>query len=205
MSIRKVLKFGDPFLREKAKEVHKVSKKIQDLVTDLLDTMYAENGVGLAAPQIGENYRVFVVDVSTGDQPLNPMVFINPKIIKKSGATISNEGCLSFPEAYTGVRRYSDVMVKAMDRKGRSFVLEAHDGSLLARCIQHENDHLDGILFVDHALNRFDAEETLKEHNLPDLQVDKMLYEPELQAKIEELLEQIDITEETEEQGEDDK
>lgn len=82
MSIRKVVKFGDPFLREKAKEVHKVSKKIQDLVTDLLDTMYAENGVGLAAPQIGENYRVFVIDVSTGDQPLNPMVFINPKSLK---------------------------------------------------------------------------------------------------------------------------
>ena len=112
---------------------------------------------------------------------------------------------MSFPEAYTEVRRYSDVMVKAMDRKGRSFVLEAHDGSLLARCIQHENDHLDGILFVDHALNRFDAEETLKEHNLPDLQVDKMLEEPELQAKIDELLEQVDTEEETEEQGEDDK
>ena len=205
MSVKRVLQYGEKSLREPSKEVHKVSKKIQDLVTDLLDTMYAENGVGLAAPQIGENYRVFVIDVSTGDQPLNPMVFINPKIIKKSGATISNEGCLSFPEAYTEVRRYSDVMVKAMDRKGRSFVLEAHDGSLLARCIQHENDHLDGILFVDHALNRFDAEETLKEHNLPPLQVDKMLEEPELQAKIEELLDAVDTTEETEEQDEDDK
>ena len=205
MSVKKILKFGEQCLREKAKDVHKVSKKIQDLVTDLLDTMYAKNGVGLAAPQIGESYRVFVVDVSTGDEPLNPIVFINPKIIKKSGATISHEGCLSFPEAYTDVRRYSDIMVKAMDRKGRSFVLEAHDGTLLARCIQHENDHLDGILFVDHALNRFDAEETLKEHNLPDLQVDKMLEEPELQAKIDELLEQVDTEEETEEQGEDDK
>ena len=153
MAIRKILCFGDDFLRQKAKDVHKVSKKIQDLFTDLLDTMYASNGVGLAAPQIGEAYRVFVVDVSTNDEPLNPIVFINPKIIKKSGATISREGCLSFPEAFTDVRRYSDIMVKALDRKGRSFVLEAHEGSLLARCIQHENDHLDGILYTDKANN----------------------------------------------------
>ena len=77
MAIRKILRFGDEFLRGKAKDVHKVSRKIQDLVTDLLDTMYANNGVGLAAPQIGEDYRVFVVDVSTGDEPLNPIVMIN--------------------------------------------------------------------------------------------------------------------------------
>ena len=82
MAIKKVLRYGDPILRTPSKEVHKVSKKIQELVTDLLETMYAQNGVGLAAPQIGENYRVFVIDVSTGDEPLNPIVFINPKIIK---------------------------------------------------------------------------------------------------------------------------
>ena len=98
MTIKKVLKYGTPSLRQPSKEVHKVSKKIKDLVKDLLETMYAQNGVGLAAPQIGENYRIFVIDVSSGDEPLNPMVFINPKIIKKSGAFISSEGCLSFPE-----------------------------------------------------------------------------------------------------------
>ena len=141
MSVRKVVKYGTPSLREPSKEVHKVSQKIKSLVEDLLDTMYAQNGVGLAAPQIGENYRVFVIDVSTNEEPLNPMVFINPKIIKKSGACISREGCLSFPEAFTEVRRYSNVMVKAMDRNGRSFVMEAKDGTLLARCIQHEFDH----------------------------------------------------------------
>ena len=198
MSVRKVLTYGDKFLREKAKDVHKVSRKIQDLVTDLLDTMYAQNGVGLAAPQIGEGYRVFVVDVSTGDEPLNPIVFINPKIIKKSGATISREGCLSFPQAFTDVRRYSDIMVKAMDRKGRSFVMEAHDGTLLARAIQHEFDHLDGILFVDHAINRFEAEEELSKNNLPSLEVDKMLDEPELAEKINELLEATNLEEEEE-------
>jgi len=189
MSVRKVVKYGTPSLRKPSKEVHKVSQKIKILVEDLLDTMYAQNGVGLAAPQVGENLRVFVIDVSTGDQPLNPMVFINPKIIKKSGAVISHEGCLSFPEAFTDVKRYANVMVKALDRNGRSFVLEAKDGTLLARCIQHEFDHLNGVLFIDHVINRFDAETQLSEHNLPPLEVDKILEEPELEPEIEKLLE----------------
>ena len=190
MSIRKVVKYGEASLREPSKEVHKVSQKIKNLVMDLLDTMYAQNGVGLAAPQIGENYRVFVIDVSTNDEPLNPMVFINRKIIKKSGAVISHEGCLSFPEAFTDVRRYANVMVKALDRNGRSFVLEAKDGSLLSRAIQHEFDHLDGILFIDHVINRFEAEEVLKKCNLPGIETDKLLDEPELEKEIEVLLEE---------------
>lgn len=190
MSIRKVVKYGTPSLREPSKEVHKVSQKVKSIVEDLLDTMYKENGVGLAAPQIGENLRIFVIDVSTGDEPLNPMVFINPKIIKKSGAVISHEGCLSFPEAFTDVKRYANVMVKALDRNGRSFVLEAKDGILLARCIQHEFDHLNGVLFIDHVINRFDAEAQLSEHNLPPLELDKILEEPELEPEIEKLLEE---------------
>ena len=104
MSVKKVVKYGTESLRQPSKEVHKVSQKIKNLIEDLLDTMYAQNGVGLAAPQIGENYRVFVIDVSTGNEPLHPLVFINPKIIKKSGACISHEGCLSFPEAFTDVK-----------------------------------------------------------------------------------------------------
>ena len=190
MSIRKVVKYGTASLREPSKEVHKVSQKIKILADDLLDTMYAQNGVGLAAPQVGENYRIFVIDVSTNDEPLNPMVFINPKIIKKSGAVISHEGCLSFPEAFTDVKRYANVMIKALDRNGRSFVLEAKDGSLLARCIQHEFDHLNGVLFIDHVINRFDAEEALKKSNLPPLELDKILDEPDLEPEIEKLLEQ---------------
>lgn len=184
MAIKKVLAYGTPSLRQPSKEVHKISKKIKDLVKDLLDTLYAQNGVGLAAPQIGENYRVFVIDTSSGDEPLNPMVFINPKIIKKSGAFVSNEGCLSFPEVYTDVRRYLNVMIKAMDSNGRPFVIEAKDGSLLAKAIQHENDHLDGILFVDHARNRFEIEQELSKHNLPPLEVDKMIEESELEEEI---------------------
>ena len=117
-------------------------------------------------------------------------LFINPKIIKKSGACISHEGCLSFPEAFTDVKRYANVMVKALDRNGRSFVLEAKDGTLLARCIQHEFDHLNGVLFIDHLINRFDAEEALKKNNLPPIQVEKLLDEPELQAEIDKLLEE---------------
>ena len=187
MAIRKVVKYGEASLRQPSKEVHKVSQKIKTLVQDLIDTMYSQNGVGLAAPQIGENVRVFVIDVSTGNEPLNPIVFINPKIIKKSGACISHEGCLSFPEAYTDVRRYENVMVKALDSNGRSFVMEAKDGTLLARCIQHEFDHLDGVLFIDHAMNRFEAEEVLSKNNLPPLQVEKMVDEPELAKAVDEL------------------
>lgn len=189
MAVKKVVKYGTESLRQPSKEVHKVSQKIKNLVQDLIDTMYSQNGVGLAAPQIGENVRVFVIDVSTGNEPLNPIVFINPKIIKKSGACISHEGCLSFPEAYTDVRRYENVMVKALDSNGRSFVMEAKEGTLLARAIQHEFDHLDGILFIDHAINRFEAEEVLSKNNLPPLQVEKMVEEPELAKAIDELKE----------------
>lgn len=184
MSVKRIVKYGEKSLREPSKEVHKVSRKVKDLIKDLLDTMYAKNGVGLAAPQIGENYRVFVIDTSTGDEPLNPIIFINPKIIKKSGAFESTEGCLSFPEAYVKVRRYQNVMVKALDENGRSFVLEAKEGTLLAKAIQHETDHLDGILFVDHTRNRFEAEEELKKNNLPPLEIEKLIEEPELEEEI---------------------
>ena len=190
MAIRKVVKYGEESLRQPSKEVHKVSQKIKNLVEDLLDTMYKENGVGLAAPQIGENVRVFVIDVSANNEPLNPKVFINPKIIKKSGACISHEGCLSFPEAFTDVKRYANVMIKALDTNGRSFVMEAKDGTLLARAIQHEFDHLDGILFIDHSINRFEADEELKKNNLPPVQVEKLLDEPELTEAVNKLKEE---------------
>lgn len=186
MAIRKILKYGTPSLRQPSKEVHKVSKKIKDLVKDLLDTLYAQNGVGLAAPQIGENYRIFVIDTSSGDEPLNPIIFINPKIIKKSGAFASQEGCLSFPEVYTDVRRYENVTIKALDSNGRPFVMDATDGSLMAKAIQHEFDHLEGILFIDHARNRFEVEQLLAKHNLPAPELDKMLDEAELEEQIKE-------------------
>lgn len=184
MAVKKILKYGEPSLRETSKEVHKVSRKIADLVQDLFDTMYTYNGVGLAAPQIGVNLRVYVIDASTKDNPMKPMVFINPKIIKRSGAIIEDEGCLSFPEAYTPVRRYKNVTVKAQDINGRTFILEAKDGCLLARAIQHEYDHLEGILFIDHCVNRFEADEILKKHNLPPVDENKLLSEPDLEADL---------------------
>ena len=177
MSVKRVLQYGEKSLREPSKEVHKVSKKVQELVQDLLDTMYAKNGVGMAAPQIGTNLRVFVVDVSKNDEPLNPLVFINPKIIKKSGSCVAQEGCISFPEAYTDVKRYENVTVKALDRNGRPFIMEAKDGELLARAIQHENDHLDGVLFIDHCVNRFETDEILAKHKLPPVEPERLINE----------------------------
>lgn len=185
MSVRKIVKYGSPSLREKSKEVHKISKKIQILVEDLYDTMYAANGVGLAAPQVGENLRIFVIDCGLDAKSMNPITFINPKIIKKEGAINSYEGCLSFPEAYTNVRRYKSVKVKALDIKGRPFLMEVKDGSLLARAIQHEFDHLDGILFIDHCRNRFEADKVLTEKGLNPVQADYLLDEKELEEEIQ--------------------
>lgn len=184
MAVKRVLQYGEKSLREPSKEVHKVSRKIHDLAQDLLDTMYAKNGVGMAAPQIGVNYRVFVVDVSKNDEPLNPLVFINPKIIKKSGAVIAQEGCISFPQAYTDVKRYANVTVKALDINGRSFIMEAKDGELLSRAIQHENDHLDGILFIDHCVNRFETDEVLAKHNLPPINPEMLADDSELDKEL---------------------
>ena len=174
MAIKRIVKYGEQSLREPSKEVFKVSKKIQDLVHDMLETMYSANGVGLAAPQIGVNLRIFVIDVSSENEPLNPLVFINPKIIKKSGSICSQEGCLSFPDVYSNVKRAEYVMVKATDLKGRSFVMEAKDGSLLARAIQHEFDHLEGILFVDRCADVEATEQELAKHSLPKIQQDRL-------------------------------
>ncbi|MGM9994142.1 MAG: peptide deformylase [Candidatus Avigastranaerophilus sp.] len=185
MTVRKIVKYGTPSLREKSKEVHKISKKVQILVDDLYDTLYAANGVGLAAPQIGENLRVFVIDVGMDAKTMNPITFINPKILKKEGAVNSYEGCLSFPEAYTNVRRYSYVKVKALDIKGRPFILEASEGSLLARAIQHEFDHLDGVLFIDHSRNRFEADKILTEKGLNPIDAKYLLEETELEDEIQ--------------------
>ncbi len=184
MAIRKVLKYGDPLLREKAKEVHKISKKIQILISDMIDTMYMQNGVGLAAPQVGESLRIFVIDPSPAHEPANPKVFVNPKIIKKSGAVCSRESCLSFPQAFTEVRRSECVTVKALDRHGKPFIIEGTEGSLLAIVLQHEFDHLDGVLFIDHTRNRFETDSVLKEFNLPPVDVEKLIEEVELEEII---------------------
>jgi peptide deformylase len=111
-------------------------------------------------------------------------VFINPVIVKRTGAIISKEGCLSFPDVYTDVKRYETVTVKFMDEKGRNRVEEVLEGTLLCRAIQHELDHLNGVLFVDHVVDRFSTDGMLAEHNLPAIDPEKMMKEPELDAAL---------------------
>ena len=185
MSILKIVKYGDPVLRQPTKEVQKFSKKVKTLVYDMLDTMYANNGVGLAAPQVGVSLRIFVIDVSEPNEPYNPTVFINPKIIKKTGAMNSYEGCLSFPKAYTNVKRYSHVTVKAQNLDGRFFTIDADGDKLLTRAIQHEFDHLNGILFVDHARDIDETNRILNEFELNPIEKDKWLEEAELEKAIQ--------------------
>lgn len=185
MAILKVVEYGNDVLRTPAEKVHKVSAKIQKLVGDMFDTMYAYNGVGLAAPQVGELKQIFVLDCSTDENPMPKMVFINPVIVKKAGAIISREGCLSFPEVYTEVKRYETVTVRFMDMKGKTQTMTVLEGSLLCRAIQHELDHLHGILFVDHVIDRFTTDQLLSDHNLPPIQPDKILEEPDLDTALE--------------------
>ena len=146
MAVLQVLHFPDERLRTVAKPVDKITPEIQQLVTDMLDTMYDENGIGLAATQIDVHQRVVVIDIS--EDRNEPMVFINPEITSRSGETSYEEGCLSVPQNYAKVERAAEVTVKAQDRDGNWF--ERHADGLLAICLQHELDHLLGKLFIDY-------------------------------------------------------
>ena len=145
MSVREVRYLGDPVLREMCREVESIDDDVRALVDDLLETMYAEDGIGLAAPQIGVPLRVFVYDVR--DDELEPGVLVNPRIVEATGKQKEVEGCLSIPGLDEVVERSADVVVEGLDRDGEPVRIEAT--GLLSRCLQHENDHLDGILFID--------------------------------------------------------
>lgn len=146
MTVLTVLHYPDDRLRTVAKPVTEITAQTRQLVADMLDTMYDENGIGLAATQVNIHQRVVVIDISESrDQP---QVFINPEIINKSGDTTYEEGCLSVPQSYANVERAATVTVKAQNTTGEWFELEA-DG-LLAICLQHELDHLVGKLFIDY-------------------------------------------------------
>jgi peptide deformylase len=147
MAIRSILHYPDPRLRQKAQPVAEVTPAILALVEDMAETMYAAPGVGLAATQIGEPHRIFLVDIASEDEPSNLHVFINPEITTTEGEQCAPEGCLSFPGITEEVKRASKVTVRAIGRDGKPFVLEAE--GLLAVAIQHENDHLDGVLMID--------------------------------------------------------
>ena len=146
MSILTILEFPDKRLRTVAKEVPQVDAEIKTLVDDMLETMYAAKGVGLAATQVNVHKRVIVMDVS--EDKNEPICLINPQIIEKDGVEESEEGCLSVPGFFEKVSRAEHIKVRALNRDGESFEMEARD--LLAVCIQHEMDHLEGKLFVDY-------------------------------------------------------
>lgn len=146
MSLLPILEFPDPRLRKIASPVSVFDEKLEALIDDMFETMYDENGVGLAASQVNQHVRLFVTDC--GDEEREPHVFINPEIISKEGMMINEEGCLSVPHCYAKVERGETVTVRALDRDGNTFEMDAE--GLLAICIQHENDHLDGKLFVDY-------------------------------------------------------
>ncbi|HAS6308074.1 TPA: peptide deformylase [Vibrio vulnificus] len=146
MSVLQVLTFPDDRLRTVAKPVEKVTPEIQKIVDDMIETMYDEEGIGLAATQVDIHQRIVVIDISESRN--EPMVLINPEILEKRGEDGIEEGCLSVPGARALVPRAAEVTVKALDRDGNEFTLEADD--LLAICIQHELDHLQGRLFVDY-------------------------------------------------------
>jgi peptide deformylase len=146
MALRQILHFPDPRLRKVATPVKEVTDEIRQLADDMLETMYAALGIGLAATQINVQKRILVVDIS--EDKSQPLVFINPEITDKNGEREHEEGCLSVPEAYEVVTRADTVTVKALDRDGNPFTIDADE--LLATCIQHEIDHLDGKLFVDY-------------------------------------------------------
>jgi len=147
MTILNVLRFPDERLRTKATQVAEVNQDVKAIIDDMFETMYDENGVGLAATQVNIHQRIVVINV-TEDKD-QAYVLINPEIISHSNQTeINEEGCLSVPGCYAKVDRYTEVTVKALDRNGKEFTLTATE--LLAICIQHELDHLDGKLFVDY-------------------------------------------------------
>ena len=148
MAVRTVLHYPDKRLREPGKKIAAVTPAIQALIDDMAETMYAAPGVGLAATQIGEPYQLFVVDIANEGEPSDFRVFVNPEILATDGTTSYEEGCLSFPGAREEIDRAERIRVRAQDRDGKTFELEAE--GLLAICIQHEYDHLQGVLMIDH-------------------------------------------------------
>lgn len=149
MATLPILIAPDPRLKKKAERVAKVDDATRRLLDDMLETMYAAPGIGLAAPQVGVSKRVIVLDVALKDDPPAPLRLVNPEIVWSSLETnTAEEGCLSLPEHYADVTRPAEVRVRYFDADGASRELDAK--GLLATCVQHEIDHLDGILFVDH-------------------------------------------------------
>lgn len=165
MALREILTSEQPVLRQKAKKVKRVDASTQKLVDDMLETMRAANGLGLAAPQIGISLRVLTIEMPEDDeepQSGKQVILINPEIVKAEGEQFGEEGCLSIP-GYVGlVRRAMKVTVKGLDRKGKEVRVKGE--KLLARALQHEIDHLDGVLFTDRLEKREDLYRLTEDH-----------------------------------------
>jgi peptide deformylase len=151
MAIRTIRVYPDPVLRTKTARVKKIDESLDGLIQDMVETMHAAPGVGLAANQVGVSLQLAVIDLSSREdaEDRHPLlVFINPEIISQEGAAVEEEGCLSIPDFSEKVKRAAKVRVRAQDRTGKTFEIEAE--GLLAKAFQHEIDHLNGLLFVDH-------------------------------------------------------
>jgi len=149
MTIKPLIILPDPVLRQVSRPLETVDSRVLKLADDMLDTMYDAPGIGLAAIQVGEPLRLLVIDVAKEEEGKKPQVFINPEIVASSDTRSTyEEGCLSIPGYYAEVERPADITVKYLDRDGKEQVLAAE--GLLATCLQHEIDHLDGVLFIDH-------------------------------------------------------
>ena len=144
--ILKIVKFPDPVLQQPAEPVTEFNAELRRLIADMFETTYASQGVGLAAPQVGVSKRLTTIDLSMGKEPDDKLVLINPEIISSDGKLYEEEGCLSFPDIREKVVRAAKVRIRAQDEKGKWFEMDGED--LLARCFQHEIDHLDGMLFI---------------------------------------------------------
>jgi peptide deformylase len=160
MTIKPLIILPDPLLRQVSKSIERVDAETKRLAQDMLDTMYDAPGIGLAAVQIGVGRRMLVIDVSREDEEKTPLVFINPEILSSSDEpSVYEEGCLSIPDYYAEVERPALVTVKYIDREGKDQTIDAE--GLLATCLQHEIDHLNGILFIDH-ISRLKREMVIK-------------------------------------------
>jgi peptide deformylase len=158
-------------LRAQAKKIARVDSSVRKLAQDMLETMYANNGVGLAAPQVGVSKRLFVLDVSSEEEPNKPIVLINPEIIDAQGEMTGTEGCLSFPGVFFEVKRAAKVTIKYTNLSGKPVKLTA-ENNLLCRAIQHELDHLNGELFIDKPLNKLLADLEMTKHGFNGQPVD---------------------------------
>lgn len=147
MAVLEIKKYPDKILKKKTSPVDSINDELQSLIDNMVETMYAAPGVGLAAPQVGISKRLAVLDISSKDNNFPLIVLINPEITRKQGVIEFEEGCLSLPEYTANIERAENVIVNAVDRQGKPFEIEA--GGLLAIALQHEIDHLDGILLID--------------------------------------------------------